>query len=122
MLSWGVRSSGTPAEGEDLRHIVSRVYRFHPMKTRLSCKESWVRSRRNQRHTITRAQRSKEKPQPGPLNRPRTECSTSKQKEKPLKRPCDSKEPGTYKKALTNVKAVIFKEKYSTSLKWMNTT
>jgi hypothetical protein len=33
---------------------------------------------------------------------------------KPPRRVCNSKEPGTYKKALTNVKAVILKEKHST--------
>jgi hypothetical protein len=36
------------------------------------------------------------------------------EKVKPPRRPCNSKGLGTYKKALTNVKAVILKEKYST--------
>jgi hypothetical protein len=47
------------------------------------------------------------------LKRPRSEGSTPTQTARAPKRPRDSKGPGTYKEAVTNIKIAIFREKYA---------
>jgi hypothetical protein len=49
----------------------------------------------------------------GASKRPRSEGSTPTKRVRPLKRPRDSRGPGTYREALTSIKIAIFKENYS---------
>jgi hypothetical protein len=48
----------------------------------------------------------------GASKRPRSEGSTPTETVRPPKRPRDSRGPGTYREALTNIKIAIFKENY----------
>jgi hypothetical protein len=118
----GASTSSIPTAGEGLGHTVSEVGELRLAKKALSgcAKRKLKKARARESEAGTGGIQ-----QPGNVNapkqgetltdilkRPRSEGSTPTETARAPKRPRDSKGPGNYKKALTNIKVAIFRETY----------
>jgi hypothetical protein len=118
----GAGSTGIPAVGDDQGSLVPRIGGFRLAKKALSgCarqKLKKAKAKSSEAGTGGIQQRGnasvtkQEETLTETPKRPRSEGSTPTEMARPPKRPTDSKGPGNYKEALTNIKVAIFKETY----------
>jgi hypothetical protein len=118
----GASTSSTPTAGEALGHLVSGVGRLRLAKKALSActrrklkkaraRASEANTGRTQQPGIVSTPKQGETPTET-LKRPRSKGSTRTEEARTPKRLRDSKGPGTYKEALANMMAAIFRETY----------
>jgi hypothetical protein len=116
----GASSSSIPAEGEGLRLLASGVSRIHLAKTRLSGCAGWKIKKAKARQAGTGGIQQpgnggihkQGEAQTGASKRPRSEGSTPTEQVRPPTRRRDSRGPGSYTEAMTNIKIAVFKENY----------